>query len=191
MINLLEEHVIGKGFNRVCYHHPENKNLCIKINFRDGETKESIREQKYCKHLLNRGVPLDMVPSYQGDTHTNLGRGSIYKLILDDDGSVSQTLESYLSGTPDFKQLYAPYTALKSYLLKHHIITMTLHTRNILCQRNREGDIVKFVICDDIGNSDLIPIGNYNRYFAKQKINRKLARFENLLSTEFPDLKLG
>jgi len=182
IINIFKEHLIGKGYNRECYQHPENAQLCIKVNLPG--TQSSDREKKYYQHLLKRGVSWDMIPKYHGDIETSMGLGSVYDLILDDDGSVSQTLESYLNAKHNFSALLQAFLSLKAYLLQQHIIIMTLHPRNVLCQR-KGGDITKMIICDDIGNSDFIPICNYSPYFAKLKITRKWKKFETLLSTKY------
>ena len=184
MVNIFKEHLIGKGYNRECYQHPEHDKLCIKVNLPRTPSSDSDREMKYYQHLLKRGVSWEMVPKYHGDIATNIGLGSVYDLILDDDGSVSKTLENYLDAKNDFNDVLKPFLSLKDYLLQQRIIIMTLHPRNILCQR-KGGAITKLVICDDIGNSDFIPICNYSHYLAKLKITRKWEKFEKLLSTKY------
>jgi hypothetical protein len=182
LVNIFKRHLIGKGFNRECYRHPENDKLCIKVNLHGARSSD--REKKYYQHLLKRGVSWDMVPKYHGDIETCIGLGSVYDLILDDDGSVSQTLENYLDAKNDFDDLLKPFLSLKTYLLQQRIIIGTLYPRNILCQRTG-GSITKLVICDDIRNSDFIPICNYSRYFAELKINRKWNKFEERLSSKY------
>lgn len=125
-----------------------------------------------------------MVPKYHGDIETSIGLGSVYDLILDDDGSVSQTLENYLDAKNDFDVLLKPFLSIKAYLLQQRIIIGTLYPRNILCQRTG-GSVTKLVICDDIGNSDFIPICNYSRYFAELKIERKWNKLEERLSSKY------
>jgi hypothetical protein len=184
LVNIFKEHLIGKGFNRACYQHPENNKLCIKVDLAGTPSSDSERERKYYRHLLKRDVSWEMVPKYHGDIETNIGQGSVYDLILDDNESVSQTLENYLDEKHDVTALLQPLLTLKTYLLQERIIVMTLHPRNLLCQRNAD-NVTKIVICDDIGNSDFIPICNYSNYLAKLKISRKWKKFEKLLSIRF------
>ncbi|MFT5718893.1 MAG: hypothetical protein ACJAWS_001228 [Oleiphilaceae bacterium] len=184
LIKIFKEHLIGKGYNRECYQHPENHKLCIKINLPRTPSSDSDREKKYYQHLLKRNVSWAMVPKYHGDIETNMGLGSVYDLILDDDGSASQTLEHYLAAKNNFNAVLKPFLSLKEYLLQQRIIIMTLHPRNVLCQI-KDGAITKLIICDDIGNSDFIPICNYSHYLARLKITRKWTKFEKLLSTKY------
>jgi len=184
LVRIFKEHLIGKGYNRECYKHPDKNKLCIKVNLPGTPSSDNDREKKYYQHLLKRNVSWEMVPKYHGDIDTNIGLGSVYDLILDDDGSVSKTLENYLDEKNDFNNVLKPFLSLKNYLLQQRIIIMTLHPRNVLCQR-KDGAITKLVICDDIGNSDFIPVCNYSHYLAKLKITRKWDKFEQLLSTKY------
>lgn len=48
-INLSDNLIVGKGRDRVCYEHPNNANLCIKISITND--KQSKREVSYFKFL--------------------------------------------------------------------------------------------------------------------------------------------
>jgi len=184
LVNIFKEHLIGKGFNRKCYQHPENDKLCIKVDLPGTPSSDSDRERGYYRHLIKRNVSWDMVPQYYGDIDTNIGLGSVYDLILDGDGSASKTLENYLDAKHNFDDLLQPFQALKTYLLQQRIIIGTLYPRNVLCQKEGKS-ITKMILCDDIGSSDFIPICNYSRYFAELKINRKWNMFEARLSSDY------
>jgi hypothetical protein len=56
---------------------------------------------------------------------------------------------------------------------KDLLITRKLKERNLLYKKLNEksGEIV---LIDDIGPSELIPVGLYSSFFAKKKIRRKL-----------------
>lgn len=183
MINIDKSSLFGKGHHRECYRHPDTNNLCIKITT-DGNlsAKQDKREKQYYKSLERRGVSWDMIPAYHGDIQTNLGIGSIYDLVLDEEGTVSKTLEHYLATTEEteanYDGLLNSLHKLKEYLLKYRIITMTLAPRNISCQRDKSG-IVRLVIVDNIGNSDFFSICNYSKRMAMRKISRRWKRFED------------
>lgn len=181
MIHVEKDSLVGKGLHRECYRHPEKKNLCIKVVVA-GDGKESQREKKYYRHLEMRGVSWDMIPKYYGDIETNLGMGSVFDLIVDQDGAVSKTLEYYLSSSEKTNAycdgLSHSLYLLKDYLFQHRIITMRLKPKNISCQNNGSGMFRLFVV-DNIGNSDFIPICNYSKYMARKKITRKWKDFEH------------
>ena len=92
MIKIDKNSLVGKGLHRECYRHPENKNHCIKIIVAGGP-EESRRETRYYRHLENRNISWDMIPRYHGVVKTNLGIGSVFDLIVDQNGTVSKTLE--------------------------------------------------------------------------------------------------
>ena len=198
MINIDKSGLVGKGLHRECYRHPQNKNLCIKVIVAgDGKVnarKESEREKKYYRHLEKRGICWDMIPMYYGDIETNLGLGFVFDLIVDEDGAPSKSLEYYLSSDEETEAHYESLSnslyLLKDYIFQQRIITMTLQPKNILCQKSKS-EINRLFIADNIGNSDLIPICNYSKYFAQKKMSRKWQRFvDSILNTYEPNKAL-
>lgn len=194
MLNINEADLIGKGAHRECYRHPEDKRLCVKIIVGDKkETIEIKREKKYYRHLQNRGISWDMIPRYYGNIETNLGPGSVFDLIFDEDFSVSKSLEYYLSSEGRTEQYYESLShawfALKNYLMQNRIITMNIKPYNILCQKVTSG-IVRLFVIDNIYNSEFIPVSTYLGFFARRKISRKWQRFENNLLNIYRDNKV-
>jgi hypothetical protein len=76
--------------------------------------------------------------------------------------------------------------ALRAYLLRDRVVTMTLKSKNILLQMTT-GKSGRLVIVDNVGNSDFIPLSNYIGLLARAKIRRKWRRFEADLLTQNPD----
>ena len=179
-ITLSEKDYINRGLHRKCYHHPEDANKCIKINYNDGAEEETNREIAYYKHLIKRNVSFDALAKYYGPVSTNYGNGHIFELIRDYNGETAIPLEKYLASKSltekYFDQLVTGLKELKSTLLKDRIITMTIKSKNILFQHLSETN-GRLIIIDNIGNSTFIPIANYIPYFAKSKIERTWQRF--------------
>lgn len=195
MINLDESGLVGRGFHRSCYRHPEDSRLCIKVLDGDHQ-KEADREIAYYRQLERKGVTWEMLARYHGSIETNLGLGQVFDLITDPNGETAKTLEYYmksqeLSGnhvldsdnSSDKQKLILSLQKLKRYLLNNKIITTEIKPRNIVCQRFG-GQEFRAVIVDDIGNTEFIPFSSYIGFFAKAKINRKWERFERLLKNE-------
>lgn len=180
MAKLQLRELVGKGYHRECYVHPDNPDLCIKVMVVSGGEAETVREQAYYKLLQKRGVAWDMLPRFHGTVETNLGSGAIFDLIKDPCGKTSRTLKQYLE-SETLKKLNAHglqdhLQSLKAYLIAQNIMTMTIKPKNIVYQkRENENDLC--VIIDNIGNSDFIGISSYSRYFGRKKIDRKWARF--------------
>lgn len=194
MLKIRKDDLIGQGAHRACYKHPGDKTLCIKIiTAGNRDSIENIREKKYYRHLINRKIHWDMIPRYYGDVATSLGPGSVFDLIQDQDMTVSKSLDYYLSSeerTGQYHQSLAQaLKALKDYLLQNRIITMDIKPYNILCQKTESG-VSRLFLVDNIYNSEFIPISNYSRYFARNKILRKWKRFEEKLLITYKDNKV-
>ena len=100
MIILKDEDFVGKGNERACYIHPEDKNKAIKITYENNNRKESKQtklEVNYYKELEKRRMTnFKHLPKYFGEVKTDKGAGFVVELIRDFDGEVSKTFEYYL-----------------------------------------------------------------------------------------------
>jgi len=192
MIQLSPDTLIGTGLHRQCHRHPENSHRCIKVVV-NGGSEETVREQAYYRHLINRNINWDMLPQFYGNTLTNMGEGAIFELVHDFDGNTSTPLEKIFQHEELTRQhasgIRSALPSLKRYLLKYRVITMTIHPKNILYKRI-DADNAVFVIIDNIGNSDFIPTANHYRFFAEKKIQRKWQKFENSLLNMYADNKI-
>lgn len=189
-INLTELDYIGKGLHRKCYVHPEDHNKCIKINYNQGAEAETQREIAYYRHLIKRKINWQALPRYYGAVMTNFGAGQVFELIRDADGAISLSLEHYLADPTVLPQTLLPALAsLRQALFADRIISMTIKSKNILWQKQVEGD--RLVIIDNIGNAALIPLDNYCGWLAKYKIERRWRRFLLALQQENPALDLS
>ena len=187
LIQLTEKDYISKGLHRKCYHHPDDPNKCIKVNYNDGAEEETNREIAYYKHLIKRKISWDVLAKYYGPVTTNFGQGHVFELIRDYDGKIATPLEKYLFDEQLTQQYYSELVvslkALKTALLKDRIITMTIKSKNILFQ-HLSSENNRLIIIDNIGNSTFIPIANYVGFFAKAKIERTWQRFLSSLIKE-------
>lgn len=187
LIQLTEKDYISKGLHRKCYHHPDDPNKCIKVNYNDGAEEETNREIAYYKHLIKRKISWDVLAKYYGPVTTNFGQGHVFELIRDYDGKIATPLEKYLFHEQLTQQYYSALVvslkALKTALLKDRIITMTIKSKNILFQ-HLSSENNRLIIIDNIGNSTFIPIANYVGFFAKAKIERTWQRFLSSLIKE-------
>ena len=192
MLDLESAPVVGKGLHRICYGHPLDKHLCVKVLLPlQSKTPliEAEREVKYYRFLEKKNVPWTMLPKFHGEILTSRGRGYIFDLIRDYDGEISKTLKYYLASPVETDHhdegLSAAFDLLRGYLLEWKIVTMTIKDKNILYQKLnlKEG---RLVIIDNIGHSDFIPVCDYVDFMAERKIRRKWRRFEAVLRKEYP-----
>ena len=187
MIEIDQLNFIGRGLHRSVYEHPEDKTRCIKIQHMAGGEKESIREKRYCEFLDRRNISWAMLPKFHGTVDTSKGQGVVFDLIRDYDGQVSKMLLTYLDSEDltreYFGQLRVALAKLRDYLHDYGIVTMTIQPKNILYKRTDSDQGVLYIV-DNIGTSDFLPISTYVKYFARKKLKRKWARFEQKMLSD-------
>lgn len=100
MLILKEEDFVGKGNERACYLHPEDKNKAVKVTYENNNRKKSKQtkiEVAYYKKLLKRGLTnWKHLPKFYGEINTNKGKGFVVEIIRDYDGEISKTFAYYL-----------------------------------------------------------------------------------------------
>ncbi|WP_159656007.1 YrbL family protein [Vibrio atypicus] len=129
-IDLASAKIIGKGSERICYQHPDDHNLCIKVRYRVKRSRdESEREYDYAKRLKNPNLapyalPLEWV-------ETSEGKGLVFPLIRDDDGQLSQSL----SKVEDKSQLAALFDEFAQSVLDNRLSVTDLRLQNLVLQK--------------------------------------------------------
>jgi len=190
MIELNTSLFFSKGTTRQCFLHPDNNDLCIKIPLvNEGKRNKGIlkavsRENKFYLRLQKRNASWAHLSQYKGDVETNLGKGSVYQLIRNDDGNIATNLEQYLqSKNPTMSNdvLADALDDLYAYMQANKILTTSLLPRNIVL--HQQHGQMKLVIIDDIGSSEFIPVSQYISFFAEKKIKRKWAKFKAIIHT--------
>lgn len=152
---LTDDLIIGKGRDRVCYRHPSDINLCIKISIKNN--KQSFREARYFSFLYKGKKDLSHLSCYRGKVETSLGIGYVFDLVLDHDGQVSKTLTHF------FEQANTPYSTidssvinLREYLIKNRICVRDISPSNIVYQKLSKG--YKLMIIDGVSNPGISPL---------------------------------
>ncbi|MCG3681803.1 PhoP regulatory network YrbL family protein [Aliarcobacter butzleri] len=180
MIILKDEDFVGKGNERACYIHPEDKNKAIKITYENNNRKESKQtklEVNYYKELEKRRMTnFKHLPKYFGEVKTDKGAGFVVELIRDFDGEVSKTFEYYLKkdGVLKYKKELEEY---KQYFLDNCIIfNYGMMPKNILLRKNTETDF-NLVLIDGLGDVSYFTLPNKIPYFARKRINRRWDKF--------------
>jgi hypothetical protein len=93
--------IIGKGNERLCFIHPDDRSRIIKVNYKKNKSRDQNKlEFNYFKSLKKRNIDLGHIPNVYGKVQTDLGEGLVYDHIKNFDGSVSVTLyEALLNKT--------------------------------------------------------------------------------------------
>lgn len=178
MIDLSKEIPIGKGTNRLCFVHPQDKNKCIKVTYTNNY-KESEREVSYYKFIEKQGFSLDYLPKYYGKVKTSMGDGEVFELIKDYNGKVSRTLTDYVKDIEKTKKIQNPIILLKKlreYCIKNKIIIKDLNSNNIMYQKIDENN-VKLIIIDGFSNPKRIQFLTRFNYYVQKKQLREWDNF--------------
>jgi hypothetical protein len=180
MIELDDSYFIAKGNNRSCFRHPLDPAKCIKVDTlkKMGPTE---KEARYYQTLARIRPDLDYsyVPRFYGFVETNLGRGGVFDLIMDEGSlEVSKTFEFYLKDgrvAADDPLWIEAHRRILEGLFRDSIIIRDLHVRNFCARKMLDGSI-RLVAIDGIGHRDFIPLCNYSRWAANRKLRRQIAR---------------
>ncbi len=85
---------VSKGSTRICFEHPNNETLCVKVvsRFKDEYMlSKELNTYKEIKYALK-----DYLVKYEEKlVDTNLGKGIVCNLLRDDDNSYSKSLSFY------------------------------------------------------------------------------------------------
>jgi len=190
LVTIADEHFIASGAYCDCYRHPNIVNQCIKIKTTNKKANKRLKtDVAYYKKLHARRSDLNYVADYLGSCQTNLGTGYTYQCVLDDDGTVSRTLEYYLQNDilkPEvfIKELHS----LGTHLLNNRILISDIHAKNILIQRV-DGQAPKPVLIDGVGDKVAITLLNAFASVAHGKIIRRWNNFIDLLIDRHPDFE--
>lgn len=173
-VHITERDILASGDTRKVYTHPEDPALCIKIPKPSLKRRTLRREIRYLRKYATRAS--SFLTLFHGTVDSNLGKGYIYDLIRDEDGSVSRTLAQCRDLDGLEEKIYDLYLTC----LKNKVILSDMNLRNILARRGKGSDYDLWVV-DGIGNSDYIKICDLSYYFMKKKMVRKFSRLNRCL----------
>ena len=187
--------VIGQGTERTCYQNPDDPSRLVKISL-DGNDRQTKREIRYFRFLLDRGVPFDHIPKFYGEIQGDGFTGFEQECVCDATGSEtagtpSMALWQYLSSPlsqEQMQELLAALDELKTYLLRYNIIPSDLGIHNIVVNRMPSG--IRLGLIDGFGSTELIPASIFIRFIGNRKIIRKWEKFLRRTRERFPKINI-
>lgn len=154
-IYLTDKLIVGKGRDRICYEHPNDSNLCIKVSINND--KQSKREVSYFNFLIKRNTNLSKISIFRGKVNTNKGVGYTFDLIRDHDKKISKTLRQCLEAQEFTTKWVEPHLIdLKKYLIINKICIRDISPSNISCQKKPDG--ISLFIIDGVSNANINPL---------------------------------
>jgi len=176
MLNITRK-PIGMGKERMCFVHPEDPRLAIKIPLGQVD-KRSEREIRFYRKLEKRGVVDEIhIPRFHGLCETNRGRGIVVDLVRNHDGEISRPLNWYLAQGFPIEEFEPYLEQLKQSFLSNLIVfnpDMTIG--NILVQKTAAARF-HMVAIDGLGEASVLDWPNAFPFLVRRKIRRRWEGF--------------
>lgn len=172
---------IASGSERDCYVYPGNGKFCIKVSHaRDRDKHQNNNDYKYYSILSKRLSDWSRVSMCHGWVMTSKGKGLVFDLVKNIDGSPAIMLDEYIKKHGVTVEVLKELEKLKEYLIKNNIMVCDLRDRNIACRIGRDGLFLKLI--DGVGNRDYIKICDWWRFLGKKKIERHWKKLESSMT---------
>lgn len=167
---------------RICYLHPSNPNIIIKIEKKG--TPYNITpnkwEYRHYQEIVQAHGEVSGLSRIFGIIETQFGKGLMAEAIRDPDGSLSPTLAKAIQH-PDKWNPSALLKAVKD--LMHHICDLDIrlfdfNLENIILQTNQQNELQAIIIDlkGHYANHEWIPISSWFDFFGRKKRDRRILR---------------
>ena len=192
MISLEEVTPFAEGGNRVCYVHPENKNLCLKISklevvkkmrsnapwYKKLRSKKSFddnyREQSAYQQRAIKENPQKIwkhLAKWYEFVETSKGLASCTELITNND-KVALNLEEYLFSKGRTSEINEALKEFEIFLKETKLLTKNIIPHNLAVKEHDFGLTLKII--DGLGCMSFIPLPEISNAFANRYIKRRI-----------------
>ena len=192
MINLEGVKPFAEGGNRVCYVHPDNKNLCLKITKPEVVKKmrsnapwykklrseksfdDNFREERAYQQRAVKENPQKIwrhLARWHKFVETSKGLASCTELITNND-KVALNLEEYLFSKGRNSEINIALKEFEMFLKETKLLTKNIIPHNLAVKENDSGLTLKII--DGLGCMSFIPLPEISDAFAKRYIKRRI-----------------
>ena len=192
MINLEGVRPFAEGGNRVCYIHPDNKNLCLKISKQEVIKKirsnapwykklrseksfdDNFREERAYQQRAVKENPQKIwrhLARWHKFVETSKGLASCTELITNND-KVALNLEEYLFSKGRNSEINIALKEFEMFLKETKLLTKNIIPHNLAVKENDSGLTLKII--DGLGCMSFIPLPEISDAFAKRYIKRRI-----------------
>ena len=192
MINLEGVKPFAEGGNRVCYVHPDNKNLCLKITKPEVVKKmrsnapwykklrseksfdDNFREERAYQQRAVKENPQKIwrhLARWHEFVETSKGLASCTELITNND-KVALNLEEYLFSKGRNSEINIALKEFEMFLKETKLLTKNIIPHNLAVKENDSGLTLKII--DGLGCMSFIPLPEISDAFAKRYIKRRI-----------------
>lgn len=154
--------LMGRGSGRLCYRHPTDKALCIKIPGNSRGRTECIVENRYMKliRFFHKEDTTDRITAFYGPTCTSIGIGWVAEIaVIDSGGELAPQLhecltpEAFADETELWRQAFDDFMA---WCFSTSVVVRDASINNICVKRLDSGEL-RFLLIDGIGPRGSLP----------------------------------
>ncbi|KUJ84570.1 hypothetical protein AWR36_002570 [Microbulbifer flavimaris] len=203
-IYLAAEKPFARGGNRLCYVHPGDDGLCIKVRRPDFTLADRRRKKGFPKNLkplssfddnLEEARVMASLQARYGElvflhvsqcygfVDTDMGRGLVSQLVRDDSGAISQTLKKVIWDEGFTEECRQAVGELGQFWMNNLVPSRHLLLHNIVVQRDSQGRIKRLVVIDGLGSPGLLPMRLLPPLVQRRKIEKKIAVMHERIQT--------
>jgi hypothetical protein len=143
--------MVGAGNDRVCWRHPLNDSLCVKVAKPEQERAQNDIDFHYGRYLARHDIAGPYVPRVHGWARTDHGLGLVVDMVQQPDGTPSPTLAKALrNGLVTSRQAVGLVDEAFDWLVENRVILADFSVDNILVRRTRDG-ACHLVFVDGLG----------------------------------------
>ena len=172
----LNKQPIGMGKERMCFVHPDDPRLAVKVPVGDTDL-QTRRDIRFYRRLEQRGgVDCKHIPAFHGTCQTSRGDAIVVDLVRDFDGQISRPLGWYLARGFPLEEFIPRLDEVRHSFVENLIIfNHDLNIGNLLVKKT---SISRFHLVAIDGLGDVVAIDWLNRipFFARRKIARRWQR---------------
>lgn len=208
MIDLTGHTPFAAGYNRHCYQHPEQPDICLKVlipanierrfqrqplakkllgrkRLDDNRQETRAHQQPAISRLLNAGQASTVwqhLPRFDGTVDTSLGPANASELVRTADGQPAPTLETLLAQGQWQPTLIEACDRFQQWLLRYGILTRNLLPHNLVVT-DRSGR-QELLLVDGLGAPTLQHHLSTIPALRQRYLQRKLKRFHRRIQWE-------
>lgn len=165
------------GKERMCFVHPEDPRLAVKIST-GGVSRQTAREIRFYRRLQRRGAAENQhIPAFHGTCETSRGNGIVVDLVRDYDGEISRPLNQYLARGFPIEEFEPFLEELKQSFLKNLIVFVPqLSIDDILVQKTSVSKF-RMVAIDSLGDSLALDWLAFPPFLVRRRIRHRWQDF--------------
>ncbi len=170
--------LINRGRGRLCFRHPAERSLVVKVPAGGGADQAANRKEwRGYRELIRRHGRLSCISHCHGFVATDRGTGLVCDCIRDARGVIARSIYDIIvyDDTCDIEQVLAVADSFGRFLLERDIRLFDLNPKNIALVLQRDGSYraVALDLKGRFDNNEAVPLSSYIGFFARRKMRRR------------------